>query len=66
MALVGLEVISIFKCKRRYRSHVYSGIMEKMMVRVKLWQFITPSGEFMFVVLFMFISCNSLQIVSLA
>ena len=28
-ALVGLNIISVFKCKRHYRKHVFRQIMEK-------------------------------------
>ena len=61
MALVGLGVISIFKCKRHYKSRDIGESCterterpQKMMIG-ELRRIITPLGEFMFVVLFMYI-----------
>ena len=66
MARVGLSVISIFNCKHLFRSRVYPGITEKMMVS-ELQQIITPSRWVWCLLYFIFISyAVSLQIVSLA
>ena len=60
MALVGLSIISVFKCKHHYRSHVLREILEKMMDG-------SPSG---LVLYFLYILCIrhavSLQIATLA
>ena len=72
MALVGLGVISIFKCKRHYKSRDIGESCtkrtepaQKMMVG-ELRRLSLPLDEFMFVVLLCIFHEVSLQIASLA
>ena len=63
MALEGLSVITLFKCKCHYRSCVYLGIIQEMMVD-KLRKNITPS-EWVLCLLYFISYAVSLQITSL-
>ena len=58
MVLVGLGVISIFKCKRHYKSRDIGESCTKRTEpaqKMMIGELSLPLGEFMFVVLFMYI-----------
>ena len=68
MALVGLGVISIFKCKRHYKSRdIGESCTERTepVQKMMIGELSLPLGKFMFVVLFMYFHEVSLQIASL-
>ena len=55
MALVGLGVISIFKCKRHYKSRDIGGSCTKRTQpsqKMMIGELSLPLGEFMFIVLY--------------
>ena len=58
MALVGLSVISIFKCNCHYKSRDIGDDDEQITVNYSELSF--PLGEFMFVVLSKYIPCSKL------
>ena len=62
MALVGLCIIFIFKCKCHYRSHVIRQIIEKMDDEGLMMddESFLPMGEFIFLACYMYRTCSKL------